>query len=102
MKFALEEENIDVLIRATNGEELTSADRLRLSVWIRMSFRAAENIFYQHRVGTFDDGEFEGARKFHGRQLSNARSREWWEEYKDEFSPEFRKEVELIYQEDNP
>ena len=57
-----------------------------------MHFRSAENIFFQHRIGTLDDDEFSGYLNFYRRLFSQPHVIERWEGQKEIFSREFQEE----------
>jgi hypothetical protein len=48
----------DIVVRANNGEELTSAERLRNGLRSESTFRLWQNVHFQGRNGTYDEEEF--------------------------------------------
>ena len=78
------------------GEDLTAEESLRYSLYIRRSFRGAENTFYQHRIGTYTDSEFSGEKAFFKRTYSQQSYKDWWRANGSEFSEEFQKEINAI------
>ena len=100
MKLLLDPQLAELVLRNNQAKEkLSASEEVQMSVWIRMNFRGAENAFYQHRMGTFDDQEFDGYRNFYSRFFLGKNSREWWLVNKEDFSMTFRNSVESIYNE---
>ena len=80
--------------------DLNSVESYRLSLWIRELARTAEHQFYQARIGTFDEREFEGVRNLWKRNFSNPDYRDWWNANKAEFSTVFQDEFDALISED--
>ena len=79
--------------------ELESVDQYRFELYVRELARTAEHHYYQHRLGTFDESEFEGVRVLWKRLFSIPSQRAWWEEHKAEFSTAFQEEFEALLDE---
>lgn len=90
---------ISLFQKIGNGEELDPNDAFRYEMYIRRLFRGAENTFYQHRVGTLTESEFEGQLNFLGRTLSQQGYRDFWAEYSNDFSTEFQLEIDGLFAE---
>jgi hypothetical protein len=78
---------------------LSSVDEFREQTWMRELARTAEHQFYQYRIGTFDEREFEGMRNLWKRGFGRPRYRDWWEANKQEFSATFRDEFDALLSE---
>lgn len=74
-------------------DEPDAVERLRFSLFIRGLARAAENHFYQYRLGTLDEEEFEGQRKLWKGTFSHPRFRQWWDDHKGDYSLAFQREL---------
>ena len=48
----------DILVRSNRGEELSESERYILHSRSEAIFRYWENVHYQYRLGTYDEGEF--------------------------------------------
>jgi hypothetical protein len=48
----------DALVRSNNGEEITAVENYILASRAEAIFRYFENVHYQYRIGTYDEGEF--------------------------------------------
>jgi hypothetical protein len=48
----------DIVVRANNGEKLTSAEQLRSGLRSESTFRLWQNVHFQGRNGTYDEEEF--------------------------------------------
>lgn len=92
----------DDLMRLTVQQlpDVDTVDDLRIWLWVRESLRQAEEVFYQHRVGTLNDSEFQGARTTWKNRFSSPEYRDLWDRYKTEFSPEFVEEFDRVLRED--
>lgn len=77
-----------------------SVEEYREQTWMREIARTAEHQFYQHRIGTFDESEFDGMRNLWKRGFARTRYRDWWEANKQEFSPTFRDEFDALLAEE--
>ena len=79
---------------------LGSVEELRNNLWIREVARTAENHFYQYRIGTFDEREFQGVRILWKNMFSRPEYRNWWTAHKAEFSIDFQDEFDALLSED--
>ena len=81
------------------GEPLTADQRRIEALNLALHFRSAENIFFQHRIGTLDDDEFSGYLNFYRRQFSQPHVIVTWEAQKEIFSREFQREIAVLISE---
>jgi hypothetical protein len=59
ISLAIENPHIaDALIRSNNGEDITPTEAFMLDSRAEVIFRYFENVHYQYRIGTYDEGEF--------------------------------------------
>ena len=86
--------------RLAENPNASSIDEYREQLWIRELARTAEHQFYQRRIGTFDDEEFQGVRELWKRGFSVPEYRTWWNTYKGEFSTAFRDEFDALLAEE--
>jgi len=92
----MEDDIVEALLKVQRGEELSDAEAFKLNLLTRWQFRSAENVYYQYRVGNFDDDEFEGYRNFYKSSLTRPNATEFWQSNYLEFSIQFRKEMEEL------
>ena len=90
----MQDDIVEALIKRGNGEELSPAENLKMNFLQRWLFRNAENVYYQYRVGNFDDDEFAGYLNFFQDSLTNPAAIEFWESNYLDFSVQFRNEME--------
>ena len=89
----------EISTRLRNGEPLPPELQWIRNMYTTMQFRTGENVFYQHRVGTFSDEEFLGYRNFYRDYFSSSFVRNHWENTKHRYSPIFQREVALLIDE---
>jgi hypothetical protein len=81
----------DVLVRASQGGELTESEFLQFQQRVVSMLRYFENVHYQYRQGLYDEGEFltqqDAWKRFFG---TPAETVAVWCDYRLTFSPEFR------------
>ncbi len=80
----------------SEGKGLTDEQQRTFVINTIMQLRTAENVFYQHRVGTFDDEEFSGYRNFYKRMFSNPFVQEIWGNRRDDFSVVLQEEIDHL------
>lgn len=80
--------------RADSAEELTEDEAYRYRAFTRAMFRYWENVHYQHRLGLYDQAEFEKQRGAWARYAARSKAMvDFWCEIGDDFSPEFAAEM---------
>ncbi|MDG2175783.1 MAG: hypothetical protein P8M72_06605 [Gammaproteobacteria bacterium] len=67
--------------KANEGLLLTPYEESLLTLKAVSQLRTGENVFYQHRVGTFDDDEFGGYENYYRGYLSNPFNRKIWKAF---------------------
>jgi hypothetical protein len=83
--------------RALNEDKGLTDEQLRIFTLNTMvQLRTAENVFYQHRVGTFDDEGFIGYRNFYKGLFSDPVVKKIWGNQKNIFSPVFQEEIDEL------
>jgi len=80
-------------------DEVTLEEIIDADMNINLMRRGAENVFYQDRVGTFSEQEFEGYKNFYMQQFSSARFQDHWAIEKTIFSKDFQNDVDNIISE---
>jgi hypothetical protein len=91
-------EMANIVMRVMAGEELTPDERFTYMNRNRAWFSIAENTHYQYRQGLFDVSEFE-AKRIGWRTYANASPgvAELWCLIRDGYSPEFRVEMDSLF-----
>ncbi len=92
---------LQAFVKTLEEKDLDSTDNLVLSLYARELFRAAEGNFYQYRVGTIDDEEFQGIYVFYQDMFQQPHMKEFWSENKHQFPSVFVKEVDSMAHPEN-
>jgi hypothetical protein len=88
----------DILVRSNRGEELSESEEYMLSSRAEVIFRYWENVHYQYRLGTYDEGEF--TRHMVTMKVvatDTASLRQYWCEKSSIFSEEYEKAANEIF-----
>ena len=88
----------DILVRSNRGEELSESDKYMLNSRSETIFRYWENVNYQYRLGTYDEGEY--SRHMVTMKviaINTASLREYWCENASMFSEEYEKAANEIF-----
>ena len=75
---------------------MSPVEDLRYFAFRNMQMRYWEDVHYQYRSGLFEDDEFAATREMWIYNLSISRVRQFWDEYRNTYSPEFVAEVDEI------
>lgn len=94
IKSVMTPEMIDIRLKRDRGEALNNVEVALLESNITLQLRSAENVFYQHRIGTLSDEEFTGYRNFYKSLFADAMTIQRWEQQRDIFSTDFQKEID--------
>ena len=88
---------VELLQRADDGEELTSAERRQVGYRYNALIRYWENVHYQYRQDLYDEVEFESQRKAWRRtfEVGPSITRYWCNE-SSLYSPEFAAELDNL------
>ena len=83
------------LLTGTRGapEDVTDADRLRLSNFVATAFRHLEVLHAHRRYDIFEEELWQGAAGRLRRMLANPRIRDWWHDNEDVYASSFREHV---------
>ena len=88
----------DILVRSNRGEELSESEEYMLNGRSETIFRYWENVNYQYRLGTYDEGEY--SRHMVTMKviaIKTASLRRYWCENASMFSEEYEKAVNEIF-----
>jgi len=77
-----------------NEEELSEYEVALISGQVMMQLRTGENVFYQHRIGTFNSDEFQGYENFYREYLESPEVKVIWNDRKHIFFPDFQREID--------
>ena len=99
IEFISKPEYVEARTKQLTGEELSEYEESLLGAQVLLQLRTGENVFYQHRIGTFNDEEFQGYENFYREYFQRPFNRETWEDRKNIFSPDFQKEIEVLLSE---
>jgi hypothetical protein len=87
----------DALVRSNNGEEVTPAEAYMLASRAEAVLRYFENVHYQYRIGTYDEGEFSRHMDTMKAVVTNTVSvRKYWCQYGARFSATFEDAANAI------
>ena len=82
----------DIVVRSNRGEELSESEQYMLKSRAELIFRYWENVHYQYRLGTYDEGEFLRHMVTMNVVVTNTASlRNYWCENGSMFSEEYEK-----------
>jgi hypothetical protein len=87
----------DILVRSNRGEELSASEKYMLNSRSETVFRYWENVNYQYRLGTYDEGEY--SRHMVTMKviaIETASLRQYWCKNASMFSEEYEKAVNEI------
>lgn len=84
----------DIRLKRDRDETLNDVEAQMLRLNLSMQIRSAENVFYQHRIGTLSDEEFIGYRNFYKRLFSDSFTIQYWEQQREIFSPDFQVDID--------
>ena len=88
---------VELLQRADDGEELTSAERRQVGYRYNALIRYWENVHYQYRQDLYDEVEFESQRKAWRRTFEDGPSiTRYWCNASSMYSPEFAAELDSL------
>ena len=99
IKHSMEPMSLRIMVKLANGEELTQEEVFYSNMEMNLSLRGAENVFYQFRVGTFSDEEFEGYRNYYLGRFSEPRFKEHWARERNIFSRDFQDDIDALISE---
>ena len=99
IKHSMEPMSLRIMAKLANSEELTLEEVLYSNMDMNLSLRGAENVFYQYRVGTFSEEEFEGYKNFYLEQFSRPRFKEHWARERNIFSKDFQDDIDALISE---
>ena len=77
-------------------DEPTPREQRVLRLNILAHLRLGENSFYQLREGNYSDREFEGELHYWQGFINTPLNRQVWEQVKNDFSPDFRAELDAL------
>jgi len=83
-------------VRAVGIEQADATDQMRFRLFVVGNFREWENSYYQYRNGLFSPEEFEPRLVRWREALADPNWRYEWDASREEFSPSFRAELDLI------
>jgi hypothetical protein len=83
-------------VEAVGIEQADATDQMRFFFFVVGNFREWENSYYQYRNGLFSPEEFEPRLVRWRKALANPNWRYEWDASREEFSPSFRAELDLI------
>lgn len=90
MSGAINAQLMDILVRAEEGEQLTTSEDWQYRARTNALFRYWENVHYQFRQGLYDETEFSKYKETWGISLQNySHIRRYWCEVSLRYSPEF-------------
>ena len=75
-------------------DDLSAAERLRVSNFVAVAFRHFEVLHAHRRYDIYEEELWQGAAGRMRRMLDNPRVRQWWSENKDIYANSFRQEVD--------
>ena len=78
-----------------SGEELSENDQIRFRAMLLAAVRRFENAFYQYQLGTIDERQWEVLKSQVQNVITTPGSRDWWQQNRERFSPDFRRDLEL-------
>ena len=84
------------LLRALSERYGSTVEEQRFSFWIREQTRTAEHHFYQFRIGSIDQEEFNGMVAMWKVLFSTQEYRDWWATHKSGFSTAFQREFDEL------
>ena len=88
---------VELLQRADDGEELTSAERRQVGYRYNALIRYWENVHYQYRQDLYDEVEFESQKKAWRRTFEDVPSiTRYWCNASSMYSPEFAAELDSL------
>lgn len=88
---------MDILVRAEEGEQLTTSEDWQYRARTNALFRYWENVHYQFRQGLYDETEFSKQMETWGVTLQNySHIRRYWCEVSSRYSPDFAAELDSL------
>ena len=78
------------------GDKLGDNDQARFDAMLLAAVRRFENAYYQYRLETLDQQQWDVLRGQIRGIVSSPGSKDWWEQSKARFSPDFRRELETV------
>ena len=85
------------IFRVNAGEPLTEEEQVRYVTFAFSRLRTWEDAHYQYRVGLYDEAEFAAQREGWRGFIQQSRGmREFWEQNRAAFSPEFAAEIDAL------
>ena len=91
----------DIVVRSNRGEDLSATEEYMLFSRAELIFRYFENVHYQYRLGTYDEGEFAGHMVTMREVVTNTASLiEFWCYNSSQFSDEYERAANEILGED--
>ena len=86
--------------RRAGGEALSADDEIWLSATNQMAFRFWESVYYQYRIGLYDESDMESYRRFWGTFVVCTFSYiKWYSENRLDIEPNFRREMDRFFEE---
>lgn len=79
-----------------SGVKLSEIDQERFDTMLLAAVRRFENAYYQYRLGTIDEEQWEVLKARVQGVVTSPGTRAWWEESRDSFSSDFRGELEAM------
>ncbi len=79
-----------------DGLSLDPSEVLRYSIWMEAVITNYSQIFYEHQHGNLDDDLYVSARRRLSKIMSQPGARDWWMDWRNDFTDEFQRSVEEI------
>ena len=88
------------IYRVETGEPITEEERRRYWGFAFARLRTWEDAHYQYRIGLYDEAEFAAQREgWRGFLAQSPGMREFWDQFRETFSPEFAAEIDVLISE---